>query len=174
MKSANFASNLRGRLVRGSLYFHTPCVFVMIRHISRLTALFKMCTTVMVVTYFRVVPNGVQFCFNVHIPLDPSWRSQFVAWSNHFFSCSLINPLFSRNSMVVGLKCFLVAPLSLLYVACVVASVLAVCNLATSEYSAKLKESSLASATFFTGDVNPILAMAQTLPTTNPSEFVGG
>jgi len=49
---------------------------------------------------------------------------------------------------------------------------------ATSEYSclasARLKESSLVSVTFFTGDVNPILVMAQTLSTTNPSEFVGG
>jgi len=32
--------------------------------------------------------------------------------------------------------------------------------------SAKLKHSSLASETFFTGEVNPILVMAQTVPTT--------
>ena len=49
---------------------------------------------------------------------------------------------------------------------------------ATSEYfclaSAKLKKSSLASVTFFTGDISAILSIAHTLPTTNPSEFVGG
>jgi len=112
MKGADFASNLRGRLVRGSLYFHTPCVFVVMRHVSRLTAWFQMCTlaSVMVVTYFRAAPIGVQVCFSVQTPFDPSWRSQSVAWSNHFSSCSLINPLCSRNSIVAVLKCFVVAP----------------------------------------------------------------
>ena len=38
IKIADFASNLRRRLARGSLHFHTPCVFVVMRHVSRLTA----------------------------------------------------------------------------------------------------------------------------------------
>ena len=37
-KSADFASNLKGRLVEGSLHVHTPCVFIVMRHVSRLTA----------------------------------------------------------------------------------------------------------------------------------------
>ena len=36
MTNADFASNLRGRLARGSSHFHTPCVFVVMRHVSRL------------------------------------------------------------------------------------------------------------------------------------------
>jgi len=38
MKIPDFASILRGRLARGSFYFHSPCVFVVMRHVSRLTA----------------------------------------------------------------------------------------------------------------------------------------
>jgi len=56
VKIVDFASILRGRLATGSLHFHTPCVFVVMRHVSRLTASFKMCTSVMVVTYFRGSP----------------------------------------------------------------------------------------------------------------------
>jgi len=41
MNSADFASNWRGRLVRGCLNFHTPCVLVVMRHVFRLTAWFK-------------------------------------------------------------------------------------------------------------------------------------
>ena len=38
MKIPDFASILRGRLARGSSHFHTPCVFVVMQHVSRLTA----------------------------------------------------------------------------------------------------------------------------------------
>ena len=132
----------------------------------------------MVVAYFRAAPNGVHVCFSLRTPCNPSASSEFVAWSNHLFSCAFINPLCSRNPIVAVLKCFVLAPWPLLYDACVVHSVVTACFPATSEYSclasAKLQNSSLASATVFTGEVNPILAMAQTLPTTNPSECVGG
>jgi len=37
----DFAVDRGGRLVRGSLHFHTPCVFVVMRHVSRVTAYFK-------------------------------------------------------------------------------------------------------------------------------------
>ena len=38
MKIPDFASILRGRLAKGSLHFHTPYVFVVMRHVSRLSA----------------------------------------------------------------------------------------------------------------------------------------
>jgi len=43
--SADFASRWRRKLVIESLHFHTSCVFVVMRHVSRLTAYLKMCTS---------------------------------------------------------------------------------------------------------------------------------
>jgi len=105
------------------LHFHTPCVFVVMRHVSRLTAQFKMCTSKIVVTYWRAASVGVQVCFSLYMPFDSSSRSRFVmvAWSNHFVSCSLINPLCPGNSIVAVLW-FIVAPWPLFYVACLLVS----------------------------------------------------
>jgi len=71
MKSADFASRWRGRLVTGRLHFHTPCVFVVMRHVSRLTAEFKICKSGMIVraTHLRAATVGVQVCFSLQFHL---------------------------------------------------------------------------------------------------------
>jgi len=132
----------------------------------------------MVVTYFRAAPYGVHVCFILQTPFNPSGSSQLVAWSNHFFSLCLHEPALFQELHRCSVEVFCGGSWPLLLDACVVHSVVTACFPATFEYSclasAKHKDSCLASATFFTGEINPILVMAQTLPTTNPSWFVGG